>query len=224
MPLLNAPLPNLVPFTASIAPLSAGDMGRVSVAGPLAFSMAANPLGSYLADVELVADGVHAPTFPGMTQAPLSVNSLAYNNTAGLVHAITFSWDYASAAATYTITSISASAIPAVTGLTLAHGSNPVLTISVGGASLNTEFVPPASTFSLTLAPTTFNSGALGVKAVSVSANQVQLALVGKVNAGDTVTLSYAADFPGVAPYGLSAQDASGNLLAALIAAPVTVT
>jgi len=192
------------------------------VTGPIAFSMSLDPIYGSNCTLSLTADGTHTPTFTGFTEAS---SSAAWNDTAGVVNVISFSWAVKASGPTYSISVPSTTPIPAIASLSVPHGANPTLTITTNGAALSTAYVPAPPTFKVTRAATFLNSNTeLPVSSVSLSANQIQLVLSGIIGAGDSVSLSYTPTFPGQSPYPISAQDASGNLLAAITAASVTVS
>jgi hypothetical protein len=194
----------------------------------LSFAQATDPAGSQYA-VDLIADGVNIPTFPGMTA---SSTSDAWINTAGVLHSISI--EYLTDVRTspqlqYYSIQVNASAplVPAATGITLVHGMNPSLVIAVGGSGLNAAMVPGIDRFSVTRCVTASpyqRTVALPVTGVAVTSSAITLQLAGIVNVGDTVTMSYAPLWPGISPYEISAQDANGNLLSAITAGPVTVS
>jgi len=204
------PLIPCIAFNTS-APSGTTAMPRQCVVGPLAFSIAQDlSFGSYCG-FELVADGSHTPTFPGMTEASFSLN---WSNRTGVLHSMSLYYGAQDSGPSYSIDVIGPTPIPAVTSLAVAHGENPVVEIGIGGASLSTAFVPAPTQFSISRAPTLLNGSTLAVTSVAVSANQIALTLSGTISLGDVVTLSYAPPYPGQPAYPVAAQDGSGNLLA----------
>ena len=102
---------------------------------------------------------------------------------------------------------------PGFSSIGLVHGTNPTLTIAITGASLNTSDTPATSAFTVMDGLTS-----IPVSGVTVNSASVTLALTGTISLGDTVTLSYTP--PGTNPV----QNTSGLLMAAIVAAPVTVS
>jgi hypothetical protein len=99
------------------------------------------------------------------------------------------------------------------------------MVINTNGSALNPAFVPAPTTFSITHAPTVTNSlTGFPVTGVAVTSNSITLTLSGAIAAGDSLSLNYTPTTPGQPPYPISAQDASGNLLAAITGAIVTIT
>jgi len=209
------------PFSTTVPLNSFVRMPDQSVAGAvLAFTPAASPVANGSCTFRLTADGTHAPTFAGFTAAN---GSAGWSNTAGAVNLINFNYD--GTTSWYSIFQTVPTSAPAVTGLGVVHGSNPTITLTIGGTGLNAAIVPPASAFALS----TTQGATINPNQVSVTADSITLGLVGTVNLGDTVTLSYtppvlSADVlaPGAKPG--AAQDASGTYLAAFASASVAVS
>jgi Putative flagellar system-associated repeat len=214
-----------IPFSPAI-PAGFYNSDNQSITGPISFSQPLDPAGSGYS-VNLTANGVNVPTFPGMT---LTTGSQTWNNVAGVVHWISI--DYwtrfriSPQLQYYTIQyDTSVPVIPAVASITCVHGINPTMVISTNGSALNPAFVPAPTAFSITHTPTINNSLAgFPVTSVAVTSNSITLQLSGAIAAGDALSLNYTPTFPGQPPYPISAQDAIGNLLAAITAAIVTVT
>jgi hypothetical protein len=196
------------------------------VTGALAFALVIDPVNGSLFEVDLTSDGTHTPTFPGMTEADFSDG---WDNTAGVVNSITLSSAVPGngpigTGLGYSILVPSDTPIPCISSISVAPGTNPTLTITVGGAELDLSYVPAPSAFAISRVLTFGNATSLAVVGVTLSATAIELALSGIVSAGDTVTLAYTSWPTGKPPYPPFAQDSSGNLLASFTNATVTVT
>jgi hypothetical protein len=214
----------LTPFSQAI-PLAGGfRMPAQAVTGPLVFTRGANPVPNGSCRVQLTANGANVPDFSAFG-AP---EAGGWVNTAGTVNLCNFWWD--GTAYGYSVFQGRPSqplglpvGAPAVASIAVPHGRNPTLTIMTGGSALNPTVAPPASAFTLS------SPGGASIKpnGIAVTAGSITLALNGTINSGDAVTLSYAPPAP--TSYTTrqqvgAVQDASGNLLAAISAATVTVS
>jgi hypothetical protein len=213
-----------VPFSQTI-PLSSGSrMPAQAVTGPLTFVAGGSPVAYASCRVRLTANGTNAPNFTAFGASPVAGG---WVNTAGAVNHCQFWYD----GTNYLYSVFQGSAVfpggipviaPGVASVALPHGVNPTLTLTTNGSALNPARVPPASAFALS-----DTDGVTIDHVIGVTATSITLALAGTVGASDTLTLSYTP--PGMSSYNTPAttapaQDASGNLLAAITAAAVTVS
>jgi hypothetical protein len=219
-----------IPFTENV-PIGWFNFDDQCVTSALAFTQPLDPAGTGF-NVTLIASGVsgQVPSFSGMTSQDYS----GYNNTAGMLNyvSVEYGTNYRVSPQVqyYSVTQDpGAPLVPCVTSLTLTHGMNPSLVITIGGSGLNPAIVPDVSRFSVLRAPSepsliTVPASSLPVRAVELTSSSITLSLAGTVSLNDLVTLSHSPLFPGQSPYPLSAQDSIGNLLAAITNASVTVS
>jgi hypothetical protein len=203
-------------------------MPRQSVTSELIFTIGPSPAVGGSVIVELVADGNagHVPNF-----SAFSADQGSWVNTAGTVNQVIFGCEQGSV---YGLTiwqgdSFHPLGVPAqapyVAAISLAHGTNPVLTIGVGGSGLNPTYIPPMSAFSISGSDgVQLGDGTKASRDVVVTSDSIQIPLMGTVAQGDILTVSYAPPSV-VSRFGTGAlQDVNKVVMGAITAAQVTAS
>jgi hypothetical protein len=157
-------------------------MAPYQISGALAFTPGSLVAGSTLY-VQLVADGSHAPTFPGFTEAG---GSAGFNNTSGIVNNIQFFYDGA-VPYFYATQAIGAVPIAAPTFVSaqVASAAPTVLVITMNQA-MNNGVVPAVGAWTITE-----SAGSTTVTSVTITGSLVRLGLSQTVSHTDTITYGY---------------------------------
>jgi len=230
------PSANVAAFSSTLPLDNHYVMPRQSITSELTFAAGASPVAGGMVTVELVADGnpAHAPNFGPFSQYQNASYASNWNNTAGAVNRVNLfcselynqNGDTGTLIYQYTIfqgsenqplgTPVQA---PAVTSINVTHGTNPTLTIGIGGSGLNPNYVPAIGAFSVSGSDgAQVGPGPAGLAGatVVVTAGSVQIPLCGSVAAGDVLTINYTPPADG------ALQDSSGVRMGAITGATVT--
>jgi len=186
---------------SSTVPLTANGnryMPQQVVSSVLSFTVAASPIKGASVYVRLVADGVHTPTFTGMTEYG---GSSGYDNRNGIVNIVQFfndgydTWYFI----TQAVNAVAIDVVAPTASTATVENATPTLIIVTMSETLDATTNPPSSTFTIPGHP---------ISSTTISTNTVRLVTSTAFVNGEAVNVTYTPDGTN------NLKDPSGNEMA----------